>query len=237
MINLFTVCGTGQTTTSTRDNFVAQVAAGVDQTKFKVIPVAYPATVPFNTSYEQGLTNLRAAIAANPGPFALCGYRQGAMVTSAMAKTAPAGLVGGVTFGNPMRQAGHTFPGCPDPGGHGIMVPDLLTDTPTSWWDFAAPDDLAACVSSDLTGEWLTAVFMAACQSFTGNFPLLVNTVKMLIGTPLDIVSIAEQVLPYLEPDTDGDTAHTSYAVYVPPAPGNTLTAVELAINHLNSLS
>ena len=87
MINLFTVCGTGQTTTSTRNNFVAQVAAGVDQTKLKVIPVAYPATVPFNTSYGQGLTNLQAAIAANPGPFALCGYSQGAMVTSAMRGT------------------------------------------------------------------------------------------------------------------------------------------------------
>jgi hypothetical protein len=241
-INMFTVTGTGQTPTSTSNghNFTAQVAAQVNQSLFNIIPVPYPATVPFNTSAAAGVNTLFSLMSANPGPFVLVGYSQGAMVVDAALKTNPPNLIGGVTFGNPQRQRGHTFPNCPDPGGHGIMsAPNLLTNTPVSWWDFAHPSDLAACVFSNVTGQWLTLIFMAACESFTGDMKVLLDTLR---GAPLDIINLAFQLIPYFLPQ-QGNVPHTSYAEYVPFIPGpkllvnsNKLTCVQLAVQYLNTL-
>jgi hypothetical protein len=217
-----------------------QVGQGVDQTKFNVVGIDYPASVPFNTSVAKGVTALNTAIADINEDYVLVGYSQGAMVTSNVAKaSSPAALIGAVTFGNPERQAGHTFPNCPDPGGHGIMsAPNLWTNTPSWWWDFAPPSDLAACVTNSLTGQWLTAIFEAACESFNGNQQLLINTILKEGANPLGIIPLIAQVLPYISPNiSTQEIPHTSYARYVPPVPGNTLTAVQLAINYINSLA
>ena len=88
--------------------------------------------------------------------FALVGYSQGAQVISELLQSLQSGalsafmpqLVAGVTLGNPMRQAGHTFPNDPTGAtGQGINYStsptNLLTDTPTLWWDMTNVYDLA----------------------------------------------------------------------------------------------
>src|SRR6185437_12558103 len=47
------------------------------------------------------------------------------------------------------RQAGHTIPGGIDPGGHGIVTPNLA-DTEDIWWDFAAGKNMIGSPGQDL---------------------------------------------------------------------------------------
>src|SRR5581483_3510291 len=125
-----------------------------------------------------GITNLTRLIKSNPGKFFLGGVSQGAYVISEVYKKilSPTGelhdrasdLLGGFAFGNPEREAGHTFPGCPDPGGHGIATPDArLVGSETKWWEFAAtksinspesPDIIAIC-GDDVTGSLAQEIF------------------------------------------------------------------------------
>lgn len=76
-----------------------------------------------------------------PGLFGLCGYSQGGEAASRVyEETYPGGrlagmadrLVGGVSLGDPMRPAGVTGGGMPDPGGSGI-APKRVRRTHPNW--------------------------------------------------------------------------------------------------------
>jgi hypothetical protein len=259
-IQVFTLQGTGKPGASGAVNtgkggFSAQVGAGVNQTIFDWVPVPYDAGIPFNTSAVSGVTALTTAIQNSDELFVLVGYSQGAMVTSAVLEALQSGglpgyenLIAAVTFGNPMRQPGHTFPNYPDPGGHGIMTAaSLLTDTPSWWYDYAIHDDLAACNGTDqeneqdnLGSQWLTNVFMDFCEQFDGSltFSLFLESI---VGIPFDVIPMFLEIAPYLigTPQT-GTYPHGEYDSYVPTLTGsqagNTYTMIELAINYLNSV-
>ncbi|SKT44798.1 putative peptidoglycan-binding domain-containing protein [Mycobacteroides abscessus subsp. bolletii] len=57
--------------------------------------------------------------------------------------------MGSSAFGNPMREHGHTFPGCSYSDGEGIVTPNAH-DTPVEHWDFAADKAMEGSSGDDL---------------------------------------------------------------------------------------
>jgi len=96
----------------------------LDPDRFTWQLVDYPAwTYPMETSINVGVEMMAELIASTTTDFVLVGTSQGADVISNVYDELRTGaltayrsrLRAGVTFGNPMRQAGHTFPAAPTP--------------------------------------------------------------------------------------------------------------------------
>jgi hypothetical protein len=104
----------------------------------------------------------------HPGQtFMLGGYSQGAEAASRVFQELQPGgrladrrgdFVAGYAFGNPMRQAAHTFPGGVDPGGAGIATVQLQ-DTPVEWHDHANPGDMYTTTPFGQTGTIMRDVY------------------------------------------------------------------------------
>lgn len=228
MITVFEVPGTGG---------AFQFQNSFDSTKVKWVGVTYPAqTYPMNTSVNEGIVNLTAAVnATQPGDkFAFIGVSQGAIVTSNVydalrtgsLQSRRADLVGAVTLGNPRRQEGHTFPNCPDPGGHGLIASDLLTETETLWWDIAVPGDDIACDPDTPAGQLLSAAIyflMNNYTSFWSLWPLFFS------ASGIELMQAIEDVITTLYYHLTG------YSSYQPLADGRSCTKV--AIDYINSLA
>lgn len=115
--------------------------------QYKRVP--YPASILFiGPSIEEGVEWMIDEIESNPigTPFALGGFSQGAAVMSRVYNELRGGLLKDrrpdlramVTFGNPMRQAGHTFPGSSGYSG----ACDIASDTTTGHGFFPAGEDI-----------------------------------------------------------------------------------------------
>lgn len=226
-----------------RGCFPQQVAQRVDSNHYRWRPIPYAAALPFGRSVAGGIRNLTNAINETDGQFAIAAYSQGAMVAAPVYRSLRYGplahrksdLRAVVAFANPAREAGHTFPGCPDPGGHGIMSADhRLTDTEDLWWDFVIPNDLAATVGDDLAGRWLTTVFMGLCNQFGGGVSVVQETLR---GAPSNVVPLAASLLPYFSGAAGTKGApHAQYGVYQP-VPGSSKTCVDLAVEYLDDIA
>jgi hypothetical protein len=215
--------------------------------------VDYPASL-FDAgySYETGVANTIDAINATSGPFVLAGASQGAAIISAVYNEIRYGsltnrrddLLAGVTFGNPCREGGHTFPGCLDPGGHGIRAPQWrLSHTEVSWWDFAAPGDIICTNGNDFIGELATAIFeyvwsqgldgMTLPDEYAAAMSALTAAVNEAIAeaksAPFTLIS--QTFNGVIEALTWG-IPHDSYPTYKP-LPLNSATTIELASNYL----
>lgn len=213
----------------------------LDPTKYTWTQVDYPASgFPMNTSMATGVANVEAAINATPGKFVLIGTSQGAAVISTVYDAIRSGslssrnsdFLGGVTFGNPRRQAGHTFPGCPDPGGNGIDYNNLLTGSETRWYDFANPGDVVAINdNTTTTGKINTALFNLINESPSGDLSLMTD----LFIHGFKTVADAFYSLFYTLWDiTSGP--HQDYGT-VAPLPGDIRGCMKIALDYLNSLS
>ncbi len=248
MITLFTIAGTGHpgmagARSTGRGCFPQQVAKRVDPTKYRWNPIPYAAALPFTRSVAAGTTKLTDAINSTDGEFAIVAYSQGVMVTAPVYRSLCSGplqhrksdLRAVVAFANPAREEGHTFPGCPDPGGHGIMSADhRLTDTEDLWWDFVIPNDLASAVGDDLAGRWLTTIFMAFCSQYSGGVRVIQETLR---GAPSNVLPLAGTLVPYFSGAASANGApHGQYGTYQP-LPGNPKTCVDLAVDYLDGIA
>ena len=207
MLTLFTIAGTGHpgiagAKSTGRGCFPQLVAERVDPTKYRWIPIPYAAALPFTRSVAGGITNLTDAINSTDGEFAIAAYSQGVMVTAPVYESLRSGplahrksdLRAVVAFANPAREAGHTFPGCPDPGGHGIMSShNRMTDTEDLSVGFAIPNDLATTVGDDLAGRWLTTIFMAFCNEYASGARVIQDTLR---GAPANVLPLAATLVP-----------------------------------------
>lgn len=157
---LFTVHGTGVTMW---DGPPADTARAVLH-KYHWQPIGnYPAQpFPMWPSIQLGVAELRLQINRYPGPFALAGYSQGAIVTSLVYKydiANPRGILHhrlkdlkkAVTWGNPMAEHGAS------PNSTGIMD-DRLENTPTWWRDYCNKGDIYCDNPSNDSGEYSTAI-------------------------------------------------------------------------------
>lgn len=154
--------------------------------------------------------------------------------------------MGGSTFGNPMRQHGHTFPGCSYPDGEGIVTPNAV-NCPDAHWDFAADKAMVGSPGDDLYTKLnkagvspATVTDMRAVWQIvdTGNPLSLFEAVLLLLAKPSFSggISAAEagfQALDFFV--IKGVTPHTSYQ-FTQPISGDSRDCWELAREHAADL-
>lgn len=216
----------------------------------------WPATAfPMKPSYTQGVTEMvRLMRLWGHRPFIPIGYSQGAIITSIVLQRMQTGdlkdflpyMLGGVTWGNPMRELGHTLPGGIDNGGQGIVTP-TNSNTPESWWDFADDKAMAGSPGDDLyckAGKGGTDISLADERAVWD----IVNT-----GNPLSLAAAIGKLL--LHPTFEGGygaakaafqalgffvgeqiTPHTSYQ-FVQPVPGWQRDCWAMGFDHCMSLA
>jgi hypothetical protein len=218
------------------------------QAFYNVVTVPYPASLlDAGDSYYTGIDMTCRQINSHSGPFVLGGASQGAAVISQVLKMLQSGddridgdrlgdLAFGVTFGNPCRQAGKIAPGLTDPGGHGVRMAQFrLTDTPSLWWDFAAPGDLVSVCGDDPISELATAVFEYVW--FDANLDIstatqqqiytLVNQALKTLGQTHSPAQV-QQVWNSLWEAATWTIPHDNYTRWMPIS-GNSSTCVDLA--------
>ena len=210
---LFTVAGTGA---NMWQGFPADLGRACEKRWF-FQPVNYPAKAfPMAPSVELGRAELKRLIRERPGKIALCGYSQGALVTSALWKhdiCDPRGdlhdrkgdVVAAVTFGNPARELGvangNRLAGIPVPAGRGIGD-DLLVDTPDWWLDFAHGGnsrqgrDIYTDTPDDASGEHMTAIFRLVqnVSGFLGPNGLLEQISEMMADPVRELQAVFRAV-------------------------------------------
>ena len=215
--------------------------------RFQWIPVAYEADFcPMQESVKQGVRKLINHIGARNGLFVLVGYSQGAGIVADVYDEIRNGsltsrrsdFLGGVAFGNPRRQAGHTFPGCPDPGGHGIAgVRHLLCDCEDLWWDFAVPGDLAACTDDSQAGQWASAIYQTLFCDYTGD----ITEVVAPVGEIPDALEQGMELVLCIENLVYGFAISGKHADYQNPAyhplPDDPRCCIDIARDYINSLA
>jgi hypothetical protein len=249
---LFTLAGTANP-----DKLMihANVGAGVDDSVWEWIPVIYPHWFPVNASEAKGIENVIEELDAWPGKFGLCGYSQGAMVTSAILwqmrfgslQHRLADCIGSVTFGNPKREVGHTFPGGIDPGGAG-MAPDTglpngrIQNTPNWWWDFANSPlipgvfglDNFTCNPQNGGGVVITSIYQFMLSEFSGAPYDIVEQLTRRFGP--EAVQAQKDIIDALITTFTGlFVGHMEYG-WSRPLLGSNLTSLQLAINYLDSV-
>jgi PE-PPE domain len=213
---------------------------------FEWAGVWYPGeTFPMASSVAAGLNYLEAAVAQfspNPGDqFALVGYSQGAMVTSLFynswrESSRAADLIGGVTFGNPSREAGHTGTDLPPAAGHGLWETRLV-DTESKWWDFALPGDPAATTGDDPTGLFTTALFEALQGDYDGS---LESIARIVLDNPTELLLDPGEIVQSLVNIFFGVFAPGAPHLAYPTAqliPGDSRNCQQIAVDYLNSLA
>ncbi|PKQ59713.1 hypothetical protein B5566_02385 [Mycobacterium sp. MHSD3] len=179
--------------------FPADLARALDPAIYYWQPVNYgpngiPAVFPMGSSVKSGEVEGVRLLDEKADEYdfiVLVGYSQGAIVASRLKRRIQSGdlqrfkskLIAGVTFGNPLREAGHTFPGGTDPGGYGLD-PELLTNTEDWWHDYAAPGDIYTCASG--TSDQRTNSDMTLIYELVQG-----DILKLIFGSdssPLDIL-------------------------------------------------
>lgn len=220
-------------------------------------PVGGPLDAP---SYEQSVQiGYRWAcnwIRGHPNnTFALGGYSQGGEAASRVLAELMTGsltdyrhnLIGGYTFGNPWRLAGHTGPGLADPGGHGIATTNLTPNqVPDTWVDVANKGDLYTATPDGLAGQYVTDFYSLAVKAQLGNFgqfvadeiaagQKLLGDVEQLVANPLgDGMAALQAGWAALAFFASGTAPHISYHL-TEITPGR--TGVQYAVDWLANIA
>lgn len=260
---LYSVCGTG---VGWNVGYPYDLGDALEQAGLvEHQPISYgnngvPYAFPMETSIQTGVAELvRQILLRDPSePSAMVGYSQGAIVTSIVydrirdvndpLNAYEASFLGGVTFGNPRREEGHTVPGGIDPGGHGIVTPNLV-HTEAKWWDFADGKAMVNSPGNDLyttCGSGTSAATVADQEAIwaivdTGSFSSflgLAEKILEILPSPitggLAAIEAAINALDFFV--VEGITPHTSYQ-FVQPVAGDTRDCWRMALDYLTSLA
>lgn len=233
----------GNTSTTPPSSWLANQ---LDLKSFRYVAAPYSLdTYPPATAISAAVTTLEGLINTTGGPFILVGYGLGAHIISDVYDDLRTGsmtaqlnnFLGGFAFGNPRRQAGITFPNCPEISGEGLDANNLLANCGSNWWEFAIPGDIAA--TNDPTtnqGAQLAQVFEHLLTSFTGD---IVATITAMIGAALNLPSaqlLIQQQLDLFYGPYDSNAPHFQYDSYRP-VPGDARSAVGIAMGQIASMS
>ncbi len=211
----------------------------IDPAIWDFVNINYPAACfPMAGSVQQGKAMVIKAIKSRPGPFALAGTSQGSWVMDEVYNEIRYGslqsrrkdLLAGCQFGDPMREEGVMFPGCPDPGlwnvpgsrsgGHGLLpVSKRLKGTESLWWEFANVGDPVATTGDDAFGVRI--------QSFADFVLLGGGNLKSVLGLG-ELVDVFKRILLPNSP-------HNGYSS-LPAYPGAKETSSQIAVKYLNAV-
>lgn len=257
---LYTVAGTAATWDV---GYPADLGRAVNPNVWTWQGVSYPANAfPMQPSIDAGDTEFARLLQLQPPTrtWGCIGYSQGAIVTSnildrirnpsdALSAYLPS-FIGGVTFGNPRREAGHTIPNGIDPGGHGIVTPNLV-DTPASWWDFAdgkamvnspgndlyctcgAGEDAQAVADQEAIWELVDSVSLTSLIGSTSLFAELLGLLKSPLPGGIAAIEAIFGALDFF--GIEGITPHTSYQ-FVEPIANDPRDCWACALDYLNEL-
>lgn len=256
---LYSVCGTG---VGWNVGYPFDLGDALEQAGLiEHQPIGYPATAfPMQPSIDAGVAELvKQIMLRDPSePWAMVGYSQGAIVTSTVydrvrdvndpLNAYAATFLGGVTFGNPRREEGHTVPGGIDPGGHGIVTPNLV-NSEAKWWDFADGKAMVGSPGNDLyttCGSGTSAATVAdqeaiwtivdegSFSSFLGLAKKILEILPSPIAGGLAAIEAAVNALDFFV--VEGITPHTSYQ-FVQPVAGDPRDCWTMALDYLTSLA
>jgi hypothetical protein len=240
------------------------------QRRWRWLPVAYgaagiygvpgrvPGVWPMQPSIDAGVEEMTRLMRQHPPEqsWGVVAHSEGCMVTATILDlcgiTETGGpttlaaykdsFLGGVHFGSPRREKGHTFPGGNDPGGHGIARP-TLRGTPKTLWEFAAGREQPGAQGYDLYttaghhGDLFTEddefEFWEMIRTITvKDLAQFKNLPTVLCWEPTRtglFVAIADALGC---PDGQGLLARRSYH-QITPIPGDSRDCVSIAIEYL----
>ena len=219
---LFTVSGTGVPWWMGPDADIARAC----EAKWYWQPVGYPAhPFPMAPSVAAGRAELCRLISDKPGPFALVGYSQGAIICSQVFKydLAPGGqlhhrlpdLQKAVMIGNPYRQQGIRYP-LPKAVGttsHGISD-DRLENTPDWWWEFAHTGDIYTDTPPTDAGEYMTAIYKIVQSQWWGGPDSILSQVFELVQRPVvEVFAMVQAITNGILFAASGTRPHITYPI------------------------
>lgn len=260
---LYSVTGAGGTFDSGYGYFLGDAlfqAGLIEHQPIMYGPNGIPGAFPMQPSIDMGVAELsRQIMLRDPSePWALALYSEGAIVGSTVfdlvrtpghpLNAYEASFLGAVTFGNPRREEGHTVPNGIDPGGHGIVTPNMV-NTPDNWLDFAAGkhmvgspgDDLYTTCGSGTSAEVVAdqeAIWTIVDKGSFSSFGDLAKQVLKIIPNPLSegiaAIEAAFNALDFFV--VHGITPHTSYQ-FIQPVAGDPRDCWQMALDFLSSLA
>lgn len=153
---------------------------------------------------------------------------------------------GSSAFGNPMREHGHTFPGCSYSDGEGIVTPNAH-GTPVEHWDFAEDKAMPGATGDDLYTKINKAGTTADQNSDmravwdivnTGNPLNLAKQIFHLVASPTfhegaGAFKAAMSALDFFV--AKGVSPHTTYGTAYPIA-GDPRDCWRIALDHMNDI-
>lgn len=200
----------------------------------------YPATsVPMNKSADQGEAEIMRFLADPnivPGPTAWCDYSQGSICGGRARNAIRAGkvrpgvtILGGATFGNPMRPEGAG--GLPGTG----LDPVAETASEPGMYHAAAPGDIYTDWEDERSKEMARAIFQMVFSRFTGRDSILEQMMKLMTGNPFEVIAAGRAILRGGMFVAKGTGPHVRY--HIEQAPGTGQTYYEHAVSHLDRLA
>lgn len=249
----FSVCGTG---VPWNFGYPFDLGEAINKGVWSHQPIGYPAAAfPMRPSYTAGVTEFVRQLdlyRCDQRTWGFGGYSQGAIVTSIVLQRVLTGdlqrykstFIGGITFGNPMREAGHTLPGGIDPGGSGIVLPNLV-GTPDTVWDMASGKNMVGSKGNDLYCTCGSGVSANAVKDQRAVWDIVDNKkVTSLAAAILDLalsptfsegVGAAEAAFGALGFFGSGTAAHVNYQT-LQPIPGDARDSWRISLDHLNDI-
>lgn len=223
------------------------ISPKLDASTWNVVTVSWPSTtMPLSQSISAGVSALTTAVNACSGKFALLGTSQGAIVTSLVYDALRFGnlinrrddLIAGLAFSNPMREQGRSFPGCPDPGGHGIMS-TRLEDTEDLWYEFANPLDPATTVRDVQADQDETRLFDLMAAQWVGVSTDVANVISNYAGSDDELygrlILTWRQFQSYQQTEAP-EEIRLLYSHAAPISSKPTVTSVDHAIQYLQTV-
>ena len=240
------------------------IARLLDPKVWLVKYVPYTNKWPLKQAVAEAQTYLVSLINDTPGKFAFMGTGVGAIIASRLYNEIRHGgmtnrrddLLAGVSFGSPVREPEHTFPGAPDPGvwhsptplsykaasgfygyGGGVLGSSYqITSTENLWWDFALPGDhMSTTAGIDPTGHDLQVGVRTIYEQYDGAGDILTWVRTHVDSTQLTgtIDSLVNTLRPIIE--AGPNWPHYQYD-RVKPIAGDDRTYVQIAAEYINRI-
>jgi hypothetical protein len=239
--------------------------------------VPYPASgLSMALSIKQGIDWVVAQVlSTEPGtPFAVGGYSQGACVAAGVVNETRQGRLSArsadlracVTFGSPVREVNHTFPGASGYsgagdipgstlGGHGLFPANLrMQNTPSYMYDFVMPNEIITCIGDSTNGQFIQnwvggaiTPLLTAIPTLAGIVPFLALASAIAVAPASIVRDGTNLALSVITNALNGATAslpgggHVLYPFYPPPdaqgnIPSSGDTCYQIAARYLNTV-